>query len=425
MRLNSFALPAILAFFLSFQTLIAQLPWLGGVLSHAPSEAQIAENQKAEPVAEERIVKLSKGQNLAKLLTTQGLTADDAAEVTDTLKDVFNPRKLKQGQEFRLGLEHDAEGTRLVKLAFAPDASQRIELGRSADETYEATRIAREIEKRTLAMRGTVDGAFAASARRAGIPRSIANQMTRTLAYDVDFQRDIKKGDQFAVMFDAEFDDQGEIIRADNIQYIGINGAKEKIDLYRFNGRMYHTSGQDVRRAFLKTPVDGARVSSGFGMRNHPIMGYSAMHKGVDFAARSGTPIYAAGDGVVEKASWFAGYGNYVKIRHNGTYATAYGHMSRYGKGIRPGTRVAQGQVIGYVGSTGRSTGPHLHFEVHKSGTQVNPTKVASLGNDKLGGKDLQKFRTAMVQVNQQFAQAESRTNAKLAQNNTSSKALP
>lgn len=420
MRLNVFALPAILAFFLSLNGLIAQLPWIGGILKHTPQQeiAQVETPPAAEPVREERVVKLEKNQTISAMLVAQGIGQDMASDAADTLSDVFSAKKYKAGQEFRINLEHDGEGTRLIKLAFTPDATQRIELGLNADENFEAQRIARETQKRLVALRGDIDGAFIVSARRAGVPRSVAMQMTRTLSYDVDFQRDIHRGDKFEVMFEAEYDDQGEIIRADNLQYVHLQSGKGKpISMYRFNGRMYHADGRDVRRTLLKTPVDGARMSSGFGMRHHPVLGYSAMHKGVDFAAPTGTPIYAAGDGVIEKASRFSSYGNYVKIRHNGTYSTAYAHLSRYGKGIRPGVRVTQGQVIGYVGTTGRSTGPHLHFEVVQNGAQVNPKKVASLGNDKLNKTELAKLQSVVKSYQNQFASLIAKAEPKLAQN--------
>lgn len=420
MRLNVFALPALLAFFLSLNSLIAQLPWIGGVFEHKPQTQQVTEAQpeQAEAIREERVVKLGNGQTVSAMLVAQGMSQDAASDAADTLTDVFSAKKYKAGQEFRLNLEHDAAGTRLVKLAFTPDSSQRIELKLDAEESFVAERIARETQKRTVAVKGEIDGAFIVSARRVGVPRAVAMQMTRILSYDVDFQRDIHRGDKFAVMFEAEYDDQGEVIRADNVQYVQLQGSKSKpITMYRFDGKMYHADGRDVRRSLLKTPVDGARMSSGFGYRRHPVLGYSAMHKGVDFAAPTGTPIYAAGDGVVQKASRFSSYGNYVKIRHNGTYSTAYAHMSRYGKGIRPGARVTQGQVIGYVGTTGRSTGPHLHFEVVQNGAQVNPKKVASLGTDKLNKTQLAKFQSVIQQYDSQFASLVAKAEPKLAQN--------
>ena len=270
MRLNVFALPAITAFLFSFNNLMADMPWMSGILQHTPM--QVAQQQpSAAPISEERNVKLAGNQSIAKLLTGQGVDADSAADAADALADVYNARRFKTGQEIRLQLEHDADATRLIKLTFSPDATQRIELTQDAEENFQAQRIARQTQKRMMAIRGTVDGAFAVSARRAGVPKTVANQMARWLAYDVDFQRDVHSGDHFAVLFPAEYDDQGDMIKADNIQFIQLEGAKNKISLYRFNDHMYHADGRDAHKALLKTPVDGARITSKFGMRVHPI----------------------------------------------------------------------------------------------------------------------------------------------------------
>jgi len=418
MRLNVYILPALAAFLLSLNNLMVQLPWIGGVLEQHPMHtAQLPQPQETAPIQEERVVKLASGQNFTAMLTAQGVDADNAADAAEALADVYNVRKIKTGQEFRLSLEHGTDATRLLKLTFSPDVTQRIELTQDAEENFTADRIARQTEQRIVAIQGTVNGSFAASARNAGVPRAVANQISKWLAYDVDFQRDLHPGSQFSVLFPAEYDDQGGMVRAGDIQFIQLDGAKNKISLYRYNGHMYHADGRDVRRALLKTPVDGARITSGFGMRIHPILGYSMMHKGIDFGAAYGSPIFAAGDGIVQRASWFAGYGNYVEIKHNAVYSTAYAHMSRYARGIHPGTRVTQGQVIGYVGATGRATGPHLHFEVHQNGVQVNPTKVASLGNDKLEGNELHQLAAVVHEDETHFAQLIAKAQPRLAQN--------
>jgi len=418
MRLNVFALPALTAFLFSINNLVAQMPWMDGILNHTPM--QISEQPApavSAPTQEDRTVKLANNQTITAMLTAQGVDGDSAADAVDALADVYNAKRFKAGQEVQLQLEHDGDATRLLKMTFSPDPKQRIELTKDAEENFQAQRIARNVEKRIVAIRGTVEGAFAASVRRAGAPRSVANQMAKWLAYDIDFQRDVHKGDQFAVMFPADYDDHGQLIQAGDVQYLRVDSAKNKIGLYRYNSHMYHADGRDVHKALLKTPVDGAKITSGFGMRIHPILGYSAMHKGIDFGAASGTPIFAAGDGMVQKASIFSGYGNYVLIRHNGTFDTAYAHLSRYGRGIHPGVHVHQGQIIGYVGATGRATGPHLHFEVHMRGVQVNPTKVASLGNDKLEGKEMNQLAAIVRQDDSQFAQLIEHAQPKLAQN--------
>ena len=420
MRLNVFALPALLALLLSINNLIGQLPWAEAHIKHESSQ-RIAKNidvQKPEIVQETRTIALGKGQTIGGMLAELNIEDSASQEITNALADVYKIRELRAGQEFNVNLEHSGEASRITQIAFTPDPLQRIVIKPDAMNLYSAEKIVRQTEKRTVAVKGDINGAFILSARKAGVPNSVAAQMTRWMAYDIDFQRDIHKGDQFQVMFDAQYDDQGNIIKAEDIHYIQLNGKRENIRLYRFDSRMYHADGRDVRRTLLKTPVDGARMSSGFGMRRHPVLGYNKMHRGVDFAAPSGTPIYAAGDGVVQKASWFSSYGKYVRIKHGSNYSTAYAHLSRFAKGIRPGSKVSQGQVIGYVGSTGRSTGPHLHFEVLKGNSQVNPKSVASLNPSKLGGKQLASFKNKVAGYDQQFAQLIGRQAPKLAQNN-------
>ena len=205
-------------------------------------------------------------------------------------------------------------------------------------------------------------------------------------------------------------DGDGKVLRPGNILYAAMTLGGTKTALYRYadDGFVdyFDSAGRSARKALLRTPIDGARLSSSFGMRKHPVMGYSRMHKGIDFAAGKGTPIYAAGDGIVERASRFGNFGNYIRLRHNSDYATAYGHLSRYAKGIHPGKRVKQGQVIGYVGSTGRSTGPHLHYEVLYNGKQVNPLSVKLPTGTKLAGKALAGFKAESERRYAQFVGA-------------------
>lgn len=417
MKLNAFALPALAAMFITLGNMAVQMPWLSALFAPITQQIAAATAPAAPTTHDTREVTLKAKQSLPKLLVAQGIDPNDADNIADALSDRFKLRSLKAGQKFTLALRHDADGTTLEKLVFLPDLKRRITISQDEDGTYTAEHEARKTEVRTLAYSGKVSGSLAASARREGVPRSVVAQMTKWLAYDVDFQRELQKGDSFSVLFTAEYDDAGQMIRANAPKYISLEGAKNKIRLYQYGKKMYHADGTNVVRSLLKTPVDGARVTSGFGMRMHPILGYSAMHKGTDFGASEGAPIFAAGDGVIQRASWFSNYGNYVQIKHNTTYSTAYGHLSRYARGIRPGVRVRQGQVIGYVGQTGRATGPHLHFEVLRGGVQVNPTKVASLGTDKLQGGELKKFLASIPTLQTEYAAALSRQTIRLASN--------
>jgi murein DD-endopeptidase MepM/ murein hydrolase activator NlpD len=242
----------------------------------------------------------------------------------------------------------------------------------------------------------------------AGASQKALAELIRIFSFDVDFQRDIRKNDRFQMYYELYYTEDGRLARTGDIIYASMTLSGSQYSLYRFedaDGEVdyYNEKGQGVRKALLRTPINGARLSSGFGMRRHPVLGYSKMHKGVDFAAPPGTPIYAAGDGIVEKAGPFSSYGNYVRIRHNSEFKTAYAHMQGFAKGIKAGTRVKQGQVIGYVGTTGRSTGPHLHYEMLRADAQVNPLQVRFPSGKTLEGKELALFKQEREQIDVAF----------------------
>ena len=227
--------------------------------------------------------------------------------------------------------------------------------------------------------------------------------MINIYGYDVDFQRDIHSGDKFEMLVESFYDEDGKKVRDGNVLFSSLTLQNRKIEIYmhKINDKVeyFDAKGNSVRKSLLRTPINGARVSSGFGMRRHPILGYSKMHKGVDFAAPIGTPILAAGSGTIVYMAKKGGYGNYVQIMHNGDYSTAYGHASRFNKKFRNGSKVKQGDIIAYVGSTGRSTGPHLHFEVIYKGSQINPAKVKATSGIRLSGKDLIKFKLSKSEI--------------------------
>ncbi|MCG8511192.1 MAG: M23 family metallopeptidase, partial [Rhodospirillales bacterium] len=227
--------------------------------------------------------------------------------------------------------------------------------------------------------------------------------------WDVDFQRDIWPGDSFEVMWQRVYDDSGNLVHNGEILYANLNLTGTSHPIYRFeveDGHFdyFNEEGQSARKALMRTPIDGARLSSRYGKRKHPILGFTKMHRGVDFAAPKGTPIYAAGDGRVEASGWNGTYGKYVRIRHNSEYSTAYAHMSRIARSAGKGKRVRQGQVIGYVGNTGRSTGAHLHYEILRGGRQTNPLKVRMPSGRKLKGEMLAKFQKVRAGLDTVFA---------------------
>ncbi len=254
---------------------------------------------------------------------------------------------------------------------------------------------------------GAIRGSLFEAAMAQGVPVAMLTEMIKVFSYDVDFQRDIQPDDRFELMFERGADKRYNDAK---LLYASMTLSGKEIKLYRYadqqGGVDYYTqAGESAKKALLKTPVDGAKISSGFGMRFHPILHYTTQHKGIDFAVMSGTPVMAAGAGTIDYAGTNGSYGVYVRIKHDGTHETAYAHLSRLAKGIRPGTHVAQGQTIAYSGSTGRATGPHLHYEVLVNESQVNPMSVKFQAGRKLAGKDLAKFQAVEKEASAQLAE--------------------
>ncbi len=241
------------------------------------------------------------------------------------------------------------------------------------------------------------------SATEKKIPANLIIEFARIYGFQVDFQRDIRRKDSFQIMYEVFKNDNGKIIETGNILYANLKLSGQDNSLYYFDyggsEGHYDKSGKSVKKALMKTPINGARLSSPFGMRKHPIDGFNKMHRGTDFAAPMGTPIMASGDGVVKKAGWCGGGGNCVVIKHNSTYQTVYAHMSKFAKGIGSGVRVKQGQTIGYVGSTGKSTGPHLHYEVIVNGKRINSQKLKLPSGKILKGKQREIFETKKIKL--------------------------
>jgi murein DD-endopeptidase MepM/ murein hydrolase activator NlpD len=408
----------------------AELPATPQVMLVSAYHMRMRERQDGagEARLEETTLKVEPGDTLMGLLIGAGAERGQAHEAIQALSEVFSPRKLRVGQEvavtFRTqggavvpasasdeALEREApdglgEAARsLMSIRLRPSVEQDVEVALDEGEsTFVARAIERQLEAEPRYATGTIDSSLFAAADEAGVPHAVLVDAIRTFSFDVDFQRDIQEGDSFQLVYDGFRDDSGRFVKSGDILFAELVLSGKPIRLYRFTPESgvtdyFNEKGQSVRKTLLRTPVDGARVSSTFGMRKHPVLGYSKMHKGIDFAAPPGTPIYAAGDGVVEKASRWGGYGNYVRIRHNSTYKSAYAHMQKFGKGIRAGTRVKQGQVIGYVGTTGRSTGPHLHYEVLVDDAQVNPRSIKLPAGEVLAGADLEAFREEMAHI--------------------------
>lgn len=365
-------------------------------------------------------VALARGDTLMKILTDAGAGRAEAQNAIDALVQVYDPRRLRSGQEITLSLQsaHNGNEAKLLGIDITADVGHAVAAKRVGGG-FRGTEIKVPLQRNFMRGQGTINDSLYLSAVRAGVPVGVVVEMIRMFSWDVDFEREIQPGDKFEVMFERHSAANGSKDGA--VSYASLTLGQRHLKLYRFefdDGVVdyFNERGFSVRKALLKTPIDGAKLTSKFGMRHHPIMGYSMMHRGVDFGAPTGTPIYAAGDGAVEMAGWQGGYGNYVRLKHSSGYSTAYGHMSSIAKGMKTGTKVRQGQVIGYVGTTGRSTGPHLHYEVLKGGTQINPLGIKIPEGRKLEGEDSRRFLKQREQQDLRFAQAQVLP-AKVAQN--------
>lgn len=360
-----------------------------------------------EPV-ERRVVSLGRGGTLIQLLLDADVPREQAHEAIAAMRKVHNPRQLRLGQEFAVLFDRTGESPRFVGFEFQP-AVEKIVSITAAEQGFTAAEVEKPLIRRPIGARGIIDSSLYQAGADAGVPAQVLATLIRTYSYDVDFQRDIKDGDGFEILFDRYTTEDGTVARDGVIRYAALTLGKKNLPIYRFEfpdgtAEYFNRKGESIRKALLRTPIDGARISSKFGMRRHPVLGYSKMHKGMDFAAPTGTPIYAAGDGVIEEVGPKGAYGNYIRVRHNGKMQTAYAHLSRFGKNIRRGARVSQGDVIGYVGSTGRSTGPHLHYEVLENGRQVNPLNADLPTGRTLDGKEMDRFRALVAAIDAEFA---------------------
>lgn len=371
-----------------------------------PPVAQTAVVEEPAPLEPDvRQVAVERGDTLTEILIEAGTDVVEAQTAVAALSTVFEPSDLRAGQT--VTLTFTPAGAQLMAVAFKPSVERDVAVRRTEDGTFAAEENVKQLTAKETRASGVIDGSLYLSAKSAGVPESVIVDLIRIYSYDVDFQREVRSGDKFDLLYTHYVDEAGEAIKGGPIAYAELTLRGQKKPLYRFTTSDDQTTdyftpkGWSGKRLLMRTPVDGARLTSAFGARRHPILGYTKMHKGVDFGAPTGTPVMAAGNGVIEKAEWYGGYGNYVRVRHANSYSTAYAHLSRFARGIRPGVRVRQGQVIAYVGTTGRSTGPHLHYEVMVSKAQINPMGVKLPTGRNLTGRDLAAFQSEVARVGQ------------------------
>lgn len=360
----------------------------------------------------EEILKIGSGETLVGVLQEVGVSGADAYKVVKAMAKYYDPRAVKAGQAVAVRLEPGIGGLEFAEMNLKIDPIKELIVERQDDSGFKSEIKEKKVLLQRKAAKAKIETSLYGSAARAGIPASVVAEMIRIYSYQVDFQRDIREGDAVEIMYETYETEDGDFARYGEVLYANLIVSGKSLPVYRFepeNGKpgYYTPDGKSTKKSIMRTPIDGARMSSGFGMRRHPVLGYNKMHKGVDFAAPRGTPIYAAGDGVIEYAGRKGAYGNYVAIRHNGQIKTAYAHMHKFAKGISSGQKVSQGDVIGYVGSTGRSTGPHLHFEILRNNVQVNPSSISMPDTNMLAGADLKKFKNMVGSFKEQYAAME------------------
>ena len=348
--------------------------------------------------------KVNKGDSLKKILINLDITNKERKIV---LKNLLNNKKINKIFENQIiSFQIDKkEPTKVVEINFTISKTTNIIFKRDIlKDNFTATKIEKNLRKDFAYKESVIKNSLYSSAVKEKIPPSLIVEFARIYGFQIDFQRDIWKNDTFQIIYENFYNDDNEAIETGNIIYANLILQGKEYPLYFFKtdefNDYFDERGQSIKKTLMKTPINGARLSSSFGKRKHPILGFTKMHTGTDFAAPMGTPIMASGDGVVIKASWCGGGGNCVKIKHNSVYSTVYAHLSKFGRGIKKGTRVKQGQTIGYVGSTGMSTGPHLHYEVIENGRKVNSQKLKLPSGKTLRGNQRKDFEIIKIKTN-------------------------
>jgi len=346
--------------------------------------------------------KINPGETFDNILQEYSISKKEIKNIKKKLSKKVNLNKLNTNQKIILTLD---QSKNLIKeFIFQISNTEKIYLTRDlkTDELNQKI-IVTKLNKNIIYNENIILNSLYKSATDKNIPANTIIEFARIYGFQVDFQRDIRKKDSFQILYEIFTDDNGKIIETGNIIFANLKLSGESNSLYYFEKKgsegHYDKNGKSIKKALMKTPINGARLSSPFGMRKHPIDGFNKMHRGTDFAAPMGTPIMASGDGVIKKAGWCGGGGNCVVIRHNSTYQTVYAHMSKFANGIRSGVRVKQGQTIGYVGSTGKSTGPHLHYEVIVNGKKINSQKLKLPSGKILKGDERKIFETKKIKI--------------------------
>ncbi|MCI5054404.1 MAG: M23 family metallopeptidase [Pelagibacteraceae bacterium] len=348
-----------------------------------------------------KTIGIKKGQSLNSILSEAGASQKEIFNISKILRQYISLKQLNTNQIFEI-LTNKNTGE-IIRLTVNLDNINSLHIFKK-DNKFVANKIEKVLYKKTVLGEGLIKSSLFQAAQKENIDAEVVVDFARIFGFEIDFQRDIRKNDIFQIVYDKYVDDDGELQKNGEIIYAYMKNRGREIALYRFVDQKgipgyYQTNGKSIEKALMKTPINGARLSSTYGMRKHPILGYNKMHRGTDFAAPKGTPIMASGSGIIEMAKWNGAYGKYIRIRHNSKYKTAYAHLNGYARGIKRGAKVRQGQIIGYVGSTGRSTGPHLHYEVLVNGKRMNSQRLKLPSGRTLRGEDREKFEISRIKI--------------------------
>ena len=347
--------------------------------------------------------KISNGETFDKILNSYSITDGEIKKIKKELDLDYNLNNLKTDLDIKLTID-ESSNKKITFFLFPISRTEKIKLTRNIEtDLFEKKIVITNLNKRIIYREGKILQSLYKTAVDLNVQPNIIIEFARIYGFQVDFQRDIRKNDNFQIMYEIFEDDKGKIFETGNIIFADLKLSGINNSLYYFDKKgsegHYDHNGKSVEKALMKTPINGARLSSAFGMRKHPIDGYNKMHRGTDFAAPMGTPIMASGSGVITRARWCGGGGNCVKIKHNSTYKTIYAHMKNFAAGIKEGVRVKQGQIIGYVGSTGKSTGPHLHYEVIKNGKKINSQKLKLPSGKILKAEERKLFEVVKIKL--------------------------
>ena len=358
-------------------------------------------------IPNKKIIKVVAGDSLQKILLKEKISKEEVNKIYQKTKGIIDLTKIRQGQTITIVFRTKQNKPSISRITFQVDElSTAYIYYRNKTDDYEVRLNQKNLERVNFLAKGIIVNSLFASAQKIDVDAEVIVEFARIFGFEIDFQRDIRKNDEFKIFYERFEDDEGENFKNGNILFAYLKNSGREIKLYRYkdskNNIGYFTpDGKSIEKALMKTPINGARLSSGFGFRKHPILGYNKLHQGTDFAARRGTPVMASGSGTIERASWFGAYGKYVRIRHNSTYKTAYAHLSKFGRNIKAGRKVRQGQIIGYVGSTGRSTGPHLHYEVLVNNKRTNSQRLKLPSGKKLSKNEMENFNLEKQRINQ------------------------